>query len=187
MLRAMTYKRRAISIVAAAAVAGGAAFAAVSATSSTQASTTANTQQAATLSQLVSSAGTVTRHHPRRFWLARLRRLGGLHGQFTFHTKHGTRTLAFERGTIASVTPTSIVVRATDGTTWTWLLTSKTIVRDKGAKATRSALSTGEAVFTAGPVSTARDARLVAIPLHPGSFQKEPSAWAIRTMKREAP
>ena len=47
--------------------------------------------------------------------LARLRLLGGMHGQYTFETKNGSRTLAFERGTVTSVTGTGGTVRAADG------------------------------------------------------------------------
>ena len=35
--------------------------------------------------------------------LVRLRLLGGMYGQYTFETKKGPRTLAFERGTVISV------------------------------------------------------------------------------------
>jgi hypothetical protein len=38
------------------------------------------------------------RHHLRR--LRRLGVLAGIHGQFTFETKSGPRTLAFERGVV---------------------------------------------------------------------------------------
>ena len=96
--------------------------------------------------------------------LARLRLLGGMHGQFTFGTKSGPRTLAFERGTVTSVTSAAITVRAADGTTWTWQLTSTSIVRDDGMRAARAVLAAGQRVFVAGPVpGSARDARLIVI------------------------
>ncbi len=44
------------------------------------------------------------------------------------------RTLAFERGVIQSVSGSDIVVRAVDGTTWSWNLVSDTVVREDGAK-----------------------------------------------------
>ena len=50
--------------------------------------------------------------------------LRGIDGQFTFRTAHGIRTLAFERGTVQSVSASAIVVQASDGTTWTWDLTA---------------------------------------------------------------
>ncbi len=51
--------------------------------------------------------------------------LRGIDGQFTFRTAHGIRTLAFERGTVQSVSSSAIVVQASDGTTWTWDLAAK--------------------------------------------------------------
>jgi hypothetical protein len=96
--------------------------------------------------------------------LVRLRLLGGMYGQYTFETKKGPRTLAFERGTLVSVAGGDVTVRAKDGTTWTWVLTSTSVVRESGARASASALRAGQSVFTAGPVSgTARDARLIVI------------------------
>lgn len=102
---------------------------------------------------------------PRLRWaLARLRALGGVHGQFTFYNKTGFHTLAFERGTIQSVNGADVVVRAPDGTIWTWLIVSNTVVRQNGSKTTTNALATGELVFAGGPVvNGARDARLIVI------------------------
>jgi hypothetical protein len=96
--------------------------------------------------------------------LARLRALGGVHGEFTYHNKTGFHTLAFERGAIKSVSGNDVVVVAPDGTTWTWLIVSNTVVRQNGSKTTTSALSPGETVFAGGPVvNGARDARLIVI------------------------
>lgn len=96
--------------------------------------------------------------------LVRLRRLGGMYGQYTFETKKGPRTLAFERGTVTSVTGANVVVRAEDGTTWTWVLTGTSVVREDGTRAKASALAAGQTVFAAGQVSgTTRDARLIVI------------------------
>jgi hypothetical protein len=96
--------------------------------------------------------------------LRRLRLLGGEHGEFTFRTRQGTRTLAFERGTIVSVTGSDVTVRAADNTTWTWVLTSASVVRDDGSRASASALSAGESVFAGGPVTgAAHDARLIVV------------------------
>jgi hypothetical protein len=102
--------------------------------------------------------------HACRRRLLRLRVLGGIHGEFTFETLSGPRTLAFERGVIESVTSGDIVVRAVDGTTWTWDLISRTVVRENGKPASTSALSDGELVFVGGPViSGGYDARLIVI------------------------
>jgi len=96
--------------------------------------------------------------------LARLRRLGGLYGQFSYETKSGPATLAFERGTISSAAEGDIVVRATDGTTWSWDLTGTSVVRDDGKRTTESALAAGQLVFVGGPVTGGtRDARLIVI------------------------
>jgi hypothetical protein len=95
--------------------------------------------------------------------LRRLRALGGMYGSFTFQTKSGDETLAFERGTIESVSRSNVVVRAADGTTMTWQLVADTVVRDHG-KSSPSALSGGQLIFVGGPVvSGARDARLIVI------------------------
>src|SRR2546421_604643 len=57
-----------------------------------------------------------------------------------------------------------VVIKAADGTTWTWHVVSDTVVRKNGAKTTTSALSAGETVFAGGPVvSGARDARVIII------------------------
>jgi hypothetical protein len=98
--------------------------------------------------------------HPLR----RLRLLGGIHGEFTFETKTGPRTLAYERGVIESVSGSDVVVQAKDGTTWTWLLQSTTVIRQNHEKASSGALSNGEHVFAGGPVvSGGYDGRLIVI------------------------
>jgi hypothetical protein len=96
--------------------------------------------------------------------LIRLRLLGGMYGQYTFETKSGPRTLAFERGTVVSVAGDNVTVRATDGTTWTWVLTSTSVLRENGARTSAKSLAAGQLVLAAGPVTgTTRDARLVVI------------------------
>ncbi len=89
----------------------------------------------------------------------------GIDGQFTFRGKGGTiRSVAFQRGIVQSASGGTIVVHATDGTTWTWDLVSSTVVRESGQKTTTSALATGEPVWVGGPVvSGAKDARLIVI------------------------
>jgi len=100
-----------------------------------------------------------------RHRLARTRLLlHGIHGQFTFQTQKGTKTLAFERGTVESVTGSSVTVRAADGTTWTWHLVSNTVIREGGKKTTAASLADGQRIFAGGPVvSGADDARLIVI------------------------
>ena len=120
---------------------------------------------AAELNSALSAAASTTVPPARVRWaLGRLRRLGGVDGTVTFHNKTGFHTLSFERGTIQSVSGSDVVIKAPDGTTWTWLIVSDTVVRKNGSKTTTNALSAGETVFAAGPVASgARDARLIVI------------------------
>lgn len=93
-----------------------------------------------------------------------LHALGGMHGQFTFKTKSGTRTIAFSRGVLQSVSTGQVVLRAADGTTWTWDLVGNTVIREAGKVVGHSALATGEQVFVGGQVvSGTNDARLIVI------------------------
>jgi hypothetical protein len=173
--------RVAAVIVACAVVAGG-AFAVTEAVSGstpnlTPAASTAlssgPTGQAAVLNGVLADAASATPTTPatkaaavRRLGraLVRLRLLAGIHGEFTFETKDGARTLAFERGTVLSVAGSDVTVRATDGTTWTWVLTSTSIVRENGSRTSAKSLADGQLVFAAGPLTgTTRDARLIVI------------------------
>jgi len=103
--------------------------------------------------------------HAIRRRVFRLFLLRGVEGQFTFQGRHGLKTLAFERGVVASVTPgVSLVVKATDGTTWTWHLVPATVVRDRGGKLSLNAISAGEPVWVGGPVAAGvKDARLIVV------------------------
>jgi hypothetical protein len=147
-----------------AATSGGPAAGAAATTSAAGAPTSG---QAAVLNSALSTAGSTSAKVPAariRWALGRLRRLGGVDGEFTFHNKTGFHTLAFERGTIQSASGGNIVVKASDGTVWTWEIVSDTVVRQGGKKTTTSALSPGETVFAGGPiVSGAKDARLIVI------------------------
>ncbi|HEX4829639.1 MAG TPA: hypothetical protein VH478_00925 [Trebonia sp.] len=96
--------------------------------------------------------------------VARIRRVGGEHGELTLKAKSGTRTLAFERGTVTAATAASVTVRAADGTTWSWTLNGTSVVREDGTRKAASTLAKGQHVFTGGQVSgSTRDARLVVI------------------------
>jgi hypothetical protein len=109
--------------------------------------------------------------------VARIRALGGIHGQFTFETKSGARTIAYERGVVKSVSGNDVVVQAKDGTTWTWVLQSNSVIRQDGKKVATSALSTGESVFAGGPVvSGSYDARLIVIRPASGGAAPSPSS-----------
>jgi hypothetical protein len=179
--------------VAAAVLVGGAAFGAVTMLSSSPAAAAGGpTGQAAVLNDALTTASapattasgstaasTATQTRHVRDALARLRRLGGIDGQFTFETKTGPKTLAFERGTIQSVSGPDVVVRAKDGTTWNWTLVSSSVVREDGTKSTTGSLASGDLVFVGGPVvSGSHDARLIVIrtPKKAGSSTTSPSA-----------
>jgi len=155
--------KRVAAILATCAVIGAGTFALVQATSNpattaatTQAAAVSTTQQAAVLQAALTTPGV------RR--LERLRLLGGLYGQFTYETKQGARTLAYERGTITLVGNGDVVVRAADGTTYTWVLTSTSVVRENGTKESVSTLAQGQTVFAGGLITSGtRDARLIVI------------------------
>ena len=124
------------------------------------------------------AAGARCRFLRHRLFRVALRR--GIDGQFTFRGKGGTiRSVAFQRGIVQSASGGTIVVHATDGTTWTWDLVSSTVVRQSGQKTTTSALTTGEPVWVGGPVvSGAKDARLIVIRPPSGSASASPSPSA---------
>ena len=143
---------------------GGITWAAVSG-GGAPASSASSARAAALNTALTDAAGNQADSPVRVRWaLGRLRHFGGVDGTATFHNKTGFHTLSFERGIIQSVSGSDVVIKAADGTTWTWHVVSDTVVRKNGAKATTSALSAGETVFAGGPVvSGARDARLIVI------------------------
>jgi len=140
---------------------GGIAWAATSGTSASASS------QGAVLNSALNTAASTSATVPAgrvRWALGRLRRVGGVDGEVTFHYQGGYRTLAFERGTIQSVSGSDVVVKAADGTVWTWTIVGDTVVRKGGSKTTTSALSAGELVFAGGPVVNGdKDARLIVI------------------------
>ena len=96
--------------------------------------------------------------------LLRLALVGGEYGQVTFKGQSSPQTIAFERGTVSSVSSTTLTVTAPDGTTWTWDLASGTKVRSNGSAVPESDLTNGDLVLVGGPVvNGVRDARLVRI------------------------
>jgi hypothetical protein len=93
---------------------------------------------------------------------ARLARLAFLarraeHAQITVATKNGAKTVAFERGTVQSVSGTSVVVKTADGVTWTWQVWTKTRVFQGGHLAGARALADGQRIAVAGLVSGGTD------------------------------
>jgi Domain of unknown function (DUF5666) len=90
--------------------------------------------------------------------LLRLALVGGEYGQATFQDG----TIAFERGTVESVTGSQFAVRAPNGTSWTWHVTASTAFREAGQATNEAALARGAQVLVGGPVVRgAHDARLV--------------------------
>ena len=101
----------------------------------------------------------------------------GMYGQVAFHGPNGTVTFAFERGKVQSSSGGHLVVRAVSGTTWTWNLTSNSVIRSRGQHLPASALAGGSWVFVAGQVSgTSKDARLVIIRAANGSSPRNSSS-----------
>ena len=143
---------------------GGALAGAALSSASSGSSATAATLNAAVSSTAGPAATTPATKAHRAAALARLRRLGGMYGQVSLRGKDGsTRTLAFERGTITSVSG-HLVVKAANGTTWTWTYVSDTTVRQGGQKVSRSDLASGQHVLVAGQVAAGnRDARVVIV------------------------
>jgi hypothetical protein len=163
--------------IALAAVSGGFGGGTPAASSASYASGASSAQAAELNSALSTAAGSSSTPPARVRWaLGRLRLLGGVDGEFTFHNKTGFHTLAFERGIVQSVSGSDLVIKAADGTTWTWQIVSDTVVRKNGAKTTTSALSVGETVFAGGPVvSGAKDIRLIVVRAASSSGSSGPS------------
>jgi hypothetical protein len=93
-----------------------------------------------------------------------LRLIHGMYGQVAFNTTSGTQTLAFERGTIQSVSNGQLTVKAKNGTTWTWTVDSSSVIKQNSKTASSTALFNGDKVFVAGPVSgSTKDARVILI------------------------
>ncbi len=108
----------------------------------------------------------VRRYLRPRAGLVRLRLLArrALHGQITIAAKAGPRTIAFERGSVQSLSARSVVVKAADGTVWTWQIGRLTLILKAGQRVGPSALAAGQRVFVIGQVTGGADhARRVVI------------------------
>jgi hypothetical protein len=137
----------------------------------TSATTTAATSRAGRCANLVERL--TANEHPvaarrlRAFCksaLVRLALVGGEHGEVTFQTKSGPKTIAVERGTIQGVSTANITVVAKDGTTWTWDFVSNTVVRENHEVVGHTSLSNGETVLVLGQVTGGvYDARLIRV------------------------
>ena len=99
------------------------------------------------------------RHREAVFGRMRARdaRLGlrhrALHGQFTIESKSGPKTIAFERGTVESVSGSSVVIKAADGVTMTWQLGSDARIYRDWHKVSADALAAGQQVAVMGLVT----------------------------------
>lgn len=161
-------RRWTAGLLIAAVAAGGGAFAVAEATGSpTAAATTPLSLSAAPAAQdaaVQSVLSAAVSGHGKLARLARLRGIGGMYGQFTYETKKGPVTVAFERGTITSVAAGDVVVRAQDGATQVWDLSSASVIRDHGNRSAASSLAAGELVFAGGPVTNGtRNAALIVV------------------------
>jgi hypothetical protein len=144
----------AAGVVAAGVVAGGVSIAVPSLASS-------SSPAAGTATASPSPSSSTARHHLRR---RRRLRVVGVHGSAKVRTKTGYRWYEWQRGTITSVSSGTLTVRSVDGTTWIWVITSKTHVRVDGAKSAASSLATGDKVGVAGTDGGNRTALRVVVP-----------------------
>jgi len=170
-------KRIVTSVAASAILLGSGAVIGISLTGGAAAATSSNPAKvptAARCAQLVHklrSEPSVVRSHPalvKRLRalcgnpLLRIAAVGGEHGQVTFQSKTGSKTVAFERGTVESVSGSNFTVRAPDGTTWTWELIASTAMRQAGHTLAVPKVSSGELVFVEGLASSGvNQARLI--------------------------
>ena len=92
-----------------------------------------------------------------------------MHGQITVASKKGPKTIAFERGTVQSVSGGAVVVKAADGVTWTWQVSSDTRLFLARHRVGAGALAAGQRVAVVGLVTGGTDqARRVLIRSPPG-------------------
>ena len=150
--------KRTLAIASAAAIAGG-----VTAFSLASYATSGNTSSGSPPSSddvyaaAVSTAAPATPNGQRQL----------LHGERVVKDKDGKIiTIDVQRGTVTAASPSSMTVRSSDGTTWTWTLNSNTKVR--GAELKKEATSNikvGNTVAVAGQrTGDTRTARAVGDP-----------------------
>lgn len=123
-----------------------------------------NTALSGTTSCATPVSGTPSRTGKKGCLRLRLRHVRGMYGQISYHASNGTETLAFERGTVVSSSGGTLVVKAGNGTEWTWSVASSSIVRESGKSVSSSLLTSGANVFVGGQVvGSSKDARLIVI------------------------
>ena len=160
------YRRIATVGVTAAAIVGvGTAALAASGTGTSGSGSTAGGPGGGTSSSGAPAAGSTQQRHPaaRRAGIAALRH--AQHGSVVIRTAHGFVTRSGIRGTVTAVSPTAITVRAADGYSATYTLSSRTTVRRHtpgqhrpGTASSISALGTRDTVLVIGTAPDTRGA-----------------------------
>jgi len=126
-------------------VAGGLTYAAVSTPAGASSTIGAAADNVISAAQPGPGAGPAAgrlRGMGRRGLLARLE-----HGQLTLQTKQGDRTIDLQRGTVSSVSPTSISVTSPDKFAGTYTIDSSTKVRTRTGLVSASSIHTGDTVL----------------------------------------
>lgn len=113
----------------------------------------ASSQTSASNSAVTAPSATSTPKHPRAVrWLRVASRIE--HGQFVVRGKSGAVTRDIIHGSVVAVSPSSITVRAADGTQQTYVVTAQTKVRErsngKGAASSISAVAVGDQALVLG-------------------------------------
>ncbi len=110
------------------------------------------------------------KHHDKG---QRLERMAGnvLHGDVVVRTKDGYRTVALQRGSVVSVSPTSLQLRSVDGFAATYAVNGETQVRKSHKAGQPSSLATGDQVTV---VATRSGSTLTAtkVLVHPAKAEK---------------
>ena len=126
-------------------VAGGLTYAAVSTPAGASSTIGAAADNVISAAQPGPGAGPAAgrlRGMGRRGLLARLE-----HGQLTLQTKQGDRTIDLQRGSVTSVSPTSISVTSPDKFAGTYTIDSSTKVRTRDGLVSASSIHKGDQVL----------------------------------------
>jgi hypothetical protein len=100
----------------------------------------------------------------RRKAIRKYLRKNTLHGEVAVQTKDGVKTIVVQRGSVTSVSGTSVTVKSTDGYALTWTLAADAAVVQNKKKVGITALKAGEQIGVAGTKDgSADDARLIAV------------------------
>ncbi|HKD96247.1 MAG TPA: hypothetical protein VKB69_01475 [Micromonosporaceae bacterium] len=111
------------------------------------------------------------RNGPGARRLRRLLVLRGLgrhieHGVVTVQTKNGDQTIAVQRGTVTSITDTTVTVKSSDGYTLTWTFGNPIHVIEHRTTVQPKDITVGETIGIAGLQTGSTDtARLIVVPV----------------------